>query len=225
AGDLVLGHLREGEREGDVVAHRHVRVQRVGLEDHRDVAVLRCPLVDTLAGDAQFTVGDVLETGDHVERGGFSAPGRADEDDELAVGDLEIHVADGLRSVRIFLRHLVEHDLGHDSYPFTAPEVSPATIRRWKIRTNTMIGIVMTTAAAAIEPVGSSNCDAPVKFAIAAGAVMDRSVEVSEIANSRSFQQKMNTRIAAVMMPGAASGATTFRNAWPGVAPSIFAAF
>lgn len=63
------------------------------------------------------------------------------------------------------------------------------------------------------------------KFAIAAGAVMDRSVEVSEIANNRSFQQKMKTRIAAVTMPGAASGATTFRNACAGVAPSILAAF
>ena len=35
----------------------------------------------------------------------------------------------------------------------------------------------------------------------------------------------MNTRIAAVTMPGAASGAITLRNACPGVAPSIFAAF
>jgi hypothetical protein len=35
----------------------------------------------------------------------------------------------------------------------------------------------------------------------------------------------MKTRIAAVTMPGAASGAMTLRNAWAGVAPSIFAAF
>ena len=35
----------------------------------------------------------------------------------------------------------------------------------------------------------------------------------------------MNTRIAVVNMPGAASGAITLRNAWNGVAPSIFAAF
>ena len=79
----------------------------------------------------------------------------------------------------------------------------------------------MTMAAAAIDPVGSSNCEAPVKFAMAAGAVMERSVDVSEIANNRSFQQKMNTRMPAVTMPGAASGATTFRNACPGVAPRL----
>ena len=35
-------------------------------------------------------------------------------------------------------------------YPFTAPAVSPATIRRWKISTMMTIGMVTTTAAAAI---------------------------------------------------------------------------
>ena len=76
-----------------------------------------------------------------------------------------------------------------------------------------MMGTVMTIAPAAMEPVGSSNCELPVKFAIATGAVMARWVAVSDNASSRSFQAKMNTRIAAVTMPGAASGATTFRNA------------
>src|SRR5688500_1938851 len=88
-----------------------------------------------------------------------------------------------------------------------------------------MIGTVITTAAAAIDPVGSSNCDDPVKNDSAAGTVREASVEVSEIANRKSFQQKMNTRIAVVNTPGAARGAITLRNACAGVAPSIFAAF
>ena len=58
------------------------------------------------------------------------------------------------------------------NYPFTAPDVKPATIRRWKIRTKIMIGMVMTIAPAAMDPVGSSNCELPVKFAIATGAVI-----------------------------------------------------
>src|SRR5882757_5134016 len=98
-------------------------------------------------------------------------------------------------------------------------------MRFWKNNTNRMIGIVMTTAAAQIAPVGSSNCDAPVKNDSATGTVRDRSVEVSEMANRKSFQQKMKTRIAVVNTPGAASGAMTLRNARPGVAPSILAAF
>jgi hypothetical protein len=88
-----------------------------------------------------------------------------------------------------------------------------------------MIGMVMTTAAAEMAPVGSSNCEAPWKNDSAAGTVRDRSVEVSEIANRKSFQQKMNTRMAVVNTPGAASGAMTRRNASPWVAPSILAAF
>jgi hypothetical protein len=38
--------------------------------------------------------------------------------------------------------------------PFTAPAVSPATMRRWKDSTMMMMGTVTTIAAAAIEPVG-----------------------------------------------------------------------
>ena len=65
-----------------------------------------------------------------------------------------------------------------------------------------MIGTVITTAAAAIEPIGCWNCDAPVKKAIAAGTVRALVVDVSEIAKTKSFQAKMNTRMAVVKMPG-----------------------
>lgn len=76
-----------------------------------------------------------------------------------------------------------------------------------------MIGAVITIAPAAIEPVGSSNCELPVKFVIATGAVIAALVEVYDNASSRSFQAKMNTRIAAVTKPGAASGTITLRKA------------
>ena len=39
--DLCLGRLLQFEMEPDVVADRHVRVQRIVLEDHRDVAISR----------------------------------------------------------------------------------------------------------------------------------------------------------------------------------------
>ena len=42
-------------------------------------------------------------------------------------------------------------------------------------------GMVTMTAAAAIAPVGSSNCEAPVKNASAAGTGRAASVEVSEM--------------------------------------------
>src|SRR5574341_1270941 len=44
--DLGLRHPAELEAECNVVVHAHVRVERVVLEDHRDVAVLRRHIVD-----------------------------------------------------------------------------------------------------------------------------------------------------------------------------------
>src|SRR5688572_16532385 len=88
-----------------------------------------------------------------------------------------------------------------------------------------MIGTVTITAAAAIEPVGWVKVESPVKKASAAGTVREASDEVSEIAKRKSFQAKMKTRIAAVNMPGAASGTITLVKAWKGVAPSTWAAF
>src|ERR1700734_861414 len=110
-------------------------------------------------------------------------------------------------------------------YPLTAPDVSPATIRRWKNSTKMTIGMVMTTAAAAIGPVGMVKTEPPLKYCMAAGAVRAEMVEVNEIANRKSFQQARKTRMAVVTMPGAASGAMTLVKAWNGVAPSILAAF
>src|SRR6201990_61775 len=88
-----------------------------------------------------------------------------------------------------------------------------------------MIGIVMTTAAAEIGPVGVVKTEPPLKYSMAAGAVRELIVEVNEIANRKSFQHARKTRIAVVTMPAAASGAITFMNAWYGVAPSTLAAF
>ena len=64
----------------------------------------------------------------------------------------------------------------------------------------------------------------PVKKASAAGTVRELFVEVSVMANRKSFHAKMNTRIAAVNVPGAARGTMTFVKDCQGVAPSIDAA-
>ena len=60
-----------------------------------------------------------------------------------------------------------------------------------------------------MDPVGSSKRELPVKKAMAAGTVRASLVEVRAAANRKSFQAKMNTRMAAVNTPGAARGAIT----------------
>src|SRR5436305_7128749 len=94
-------------------------------------------------------------------------------------------------------------------YPLTAPAVSPATIRRWNSNTSTIIGTVTTTAAAHTSPIGSVNWETPGNCEIAAGTVSAAVVEVSEVANTKSFQQMMKTMMNVVTMPGMASGAIT----------------
>jgi hypothetical protein len=119
--DLLLVDLGQLEREAHVVAHAHVRVQRVVLEDHRDVAVLGRAVVDHLAADLQLAVGDVLEPGDHPQGGRLPAARWPDEDDELAVLDLQVHVLHGLVAVRIALGDFVQGDVGHRRAPLSIP--------------------------------------------------------------------------------------------------------
>src|SRR5690606_6980816 len=87
-----------------------------------------------------------------------------------------------------------------------------------------MTGMVTITAAAEMAAVGCSKNDSPVKKASAAGTGRARSVAVSEMPKTKSFQAKKNTRIDAVATPGAARGAMNLRKACPGVAPSAGAA-
>jgi hypothetical protein len=118
---LTARHLSQLQAEGHVVERAHVRVERVVLEDHRDVAVLRRQPVHDVIADANRPLGDVLEPGDHPQRRGLAAAGRTDEDNELPVADLEVQPGDGLRAVRVDLRQLLELNLRHGWRNLTAP--------------------------------------------------------------------------------------------------------
>src|SRR6185369_10717523 len=115
--DLRLGHSPELQREGHVPVQRPVWIERVALEHHGDVPVLRRQVGDRLAADADVTTGDVLEPGDHPERGGLSAAGGPHEDHELPILDREVHSGHGGHLAEAFL-HSAEDDLGHQ--PATA---------------------------------------------------------------------------------------------------------
>src|SRR5207244_3243716 len=78
-----------------IVVHGHVRVERVRLEDHGDVAMLRSDVVDDTLPDQDPPVRQLLEPGEHPERRALAATRRTDEHHELAVGDLQHQVVDG----------------------------------------------------------------------------------------------------------------------------------
>src|SRR5207249_12047344 len=107
-----LRQLPQLEAERHIVADGHVGVERVALEDHRDVAVLGRDVVHDPVADLQLSRGDLLETGDHPETRRLPASGGADQDHELAFIDGEVQVIDR-EHVTVFLGDMVERNGRH----------------------------------------------------------------------------------------------------------------
>ena len=93
-GDLALalvgGHAAHLQRETHVLPDGLVGVQRVVLEDHRDVAVLGCDADHVVATDPDLTGVDLFESGEHAQGGGLARARRSDEDHELTVVDVQV---------------------------------------------------------------------------------------------------------------------------------------
>ena len=112
--DLGFRDVRQLEREADVLRHGHVGVERVVLEDHRHVAQLRRQVGDVAVADPDAARVDILEPGEHPQAGRLAAPGRPDEDEKLAVGDVECEpVNRGALCLREDPRCLVVPDCRH----------------------------------------------------------------------------------------------------------------
>jgi ABC-type uncharacterized transport system YnjBCD ATPase subunit len=125
--DLGLWQAAPLQAEGHVVEHVHMRVERIGLEHHGDVAVLGGDVVDDPAVDPDRARGDRLEPGDHPQHRGFAAARGAEQHHELAIGDGERDRLDGRhRAVRIGLAEPVDGEARHARSRYrTAPAVMP----------------------------------------------------------------------------------------------------
>ena len=91
-----------------------MRIERVVLEHHGDVALARRHVVHDLAVDDDFASGHRFEPGDHSKNCALAAAGRSDEHDELAVGDLEVDAVDDL-NVAVLLDQIFDDDMRHAS--------------------------------------------------------------------------------------------------------------
>ena len=97
-------NLSRAQAEGDVLEHVQVGVEGVVLEHHGDVAVARAHAVDGLAVDRDRAAVGVLQPGDGAQEGGLAAARGADEDAELAFGDVEVDAAQGVDLAVVFLQ-------------------------------------------------------------------------------------------------------------------------
>ena len=87
--ELILRDALPLEPERDVVLDRHVREERVALEDGVDVALVRRQPDDVLVAEEDATLGRLLEAADHPQRRGLPAARRAEQREERATRDLD----------------------------------------------------------------------------------------------------------------------------------------
>jgi hypothetical protein len=114
--DLLLDHrgvgLGQAQREAHVVGHAHVRVQRVALEHHRQVALGRGQARDVAAVEMDAAGGERLEARDQPQQRRLAAARRADEHGELAARDRQVDALDRLDVAELLLDAL-ELEKGH----------------------------------------------------------------------------------------------------------------
>ena len=80
--DLLSRSTCQLEAEGDVPVRRHVRVQRVVLEDHRHPPLVRRLVGDVAVAEEDAPAIDLLEAGEQAQRGRLAAPRGPEERDE-----------------------------------------------------------------------------------------------------------------------------------------------
>src|SRR5260370_27225910 len=87
-----LAHL---EAERDILVDRHVREQRIALEHEAGVALPRRQCGDVEVAEVHGAGGWLDEAGDDTQCRGLAAAGRAEQDEEFALGNVERNIIDG----------------------------------------------------------------------------------------------------------------------------------
>jgi hypothetical protein len=85
-----FGRFPRPQAEGDVLVDRQIGIERVVLEHHGDVAILRAELVDHAPADRDHAGIRLLQAGDCAQQGALAAAGGADQHGELAGRDFEV---------------------------------------------------------------------------------------------------------------------------------------
>ena len=92
--DLALRRAAQHERKAHIGGNCHVRIERVVLEYHGDVALFRRHAIDNALADADLAGGDVLEPRDHAQERRLAAARRSHQHDEFAVIDEHVDAVD-----------------------------------------------------------------------------------------------------------------------------------
>ena len=132
-----FGRLAQLQAERHVVVNGHVRIQSVVLEHHRDIAILRRDVVDQLVADVQLALGDLFQTGDHTQRGGLTAAGRPDQNDELLVLDIQAEVGNSGHVAGVNLVDVVKLQARHSKIPLVHSHTTTSLSRIFRSSAST----------------------------------------------------------------------------------------
>src|SRR5256885_14462740 len=111
--DLLAGRPARLEREGDVLEHRAVGIEGVALEHHGDPAGSRGHVaVHPLVPDVDLAGRRSLEPRDHAQQGRLPRAGGAEQDEELAVVDRQVHPIDRMEIPEV-LSETSDFDASH----------------------------------------------------------------------------------------------------------------
>ena len=94
APDLVPGDALHLEAEGDILPHRHMGEQGIGLEYRVDRPAEGRQMLDPLAVEEDFPFGRLLEPRDQAEQGGLAAAGRPEQGEEFIPLDGDRHMVE-----------------------------------------------------------------------------------------------------------------------------------
>ncbi len=116
--DPLLVPLEVLQTEGDVLIHRHVRPERVVLEQKAHIALVgrkidaavRVKNDFSINGDAALCRG--FQAGNHAQRGCFAAAGRPEQRDERIAFNIQIEVVHGHKFAEA-LGYIVQSDFRH----------------------------------------------------------------------------------------------------------------
>ena len=91
-----------------------MREDRVALENHGEAALARRQISHVAVANEDAAVVRIFETSQHAQEGGLAAAARAEQDHELAVADVQTHVAHGRRlAAGIRLGNALDADRAH----------------------------------------------------------------------------------------------------------------
>ena len=107
-----LGHSPDFQREGQVLAHGHVRKQRIVLEHHADAALVRGHLVDRPPGQPDFPMSRGFEPRKHHQAGRLARTRWPEHRQELSLADGQVQIFDDKSLSIIAFLHVLKGNEG-----------------------------------------------------------------------------------------------------------------